>query len=207
MAAALDAAGLRPALAAWWRPRLQRIADWAAAAERRRREEGPKRLIRSEVAGEWQLPVPGRPFALRGRADRIERRADGGIAILDYKTGVVPPARQVEQGLAPQLPLEAAMAGAGVFGDELAGRAVELTYWHLTGGFLAGESTTLFRGDAERTAEAAAEAAAKLCKLVAAFDEPGRAYLSRPHPGAVPRFSDYAQLARVAEWAAVEEGA
>ncbi len=206
MDAALDEAALNPALAAWWRPRLARIADWTAEAERNRRLAGPKALIKSEVAGEWQVPVPGRPFALRGRADRIERRADGGIAILDYKTGEVPNSRLVERGLAPQLPLEAAMAGAGVFGPELEGRAMELTYWHLTGGFHAGEVKTLFDGDADEIAEAVAQAEAKLAALVVAFDDPGRAYLSQPYPGAAPRFSDYAQLARVAEWAAVEEG-
>lgn len=203
---ALDEAALRPALAAWWRPRLARIADWAAEAERARRLDGPTALVRSEVRGEWSVPCRGRPFALRGRADRIERRPDGGIAVLDYKTGVVPNPRLVEDGLAPQLPLEAAMAGAGVFGDEVRGRAVELTYWHLTGGFEPGHVHTLFRGDAEHIAEVVETAQRNLCALIAAFDDPGRAYLSRPHPGAAPRFSDYAQLARVAEWLALEDG-
>ncbi len=42
---------------------------------------------------------------------------------------------------------------------------------------------------------------AALADLVAAFDDPAQPYLSQPHPGRAPRFSDYAQLARVAEWA------
>ncbi len=46
----------------------------------------------------------------------------------------------------------------------------------------------------------------KLSALVAAFDDPAHPYLSQPHPGQAPRFSDYTQLARVAEWAALEEG-
>ena len=40
----------------------------------------------------------------------------------------------------------------------------------------------------------------------AGWPSPARPYLSRPHPGQAPRFSDYTQLARVAEWAALEEG-
>jgi ATP-dependent helicase/nuclease subunit B len=44
-----------------------------------------------------------------------------------------------------------------------------------------------------------------LAGLVADFDRPERAYLSQPSPGAAPRFSDYAQLARVAEWAAADD--
>ena len=37
MDGALDRQALRPALAAWWRPRLRRIAAWLAEAERDRR--------------------------------------------------------------------------------------------------------------------------------------------------------------------------
>ena len=51
----------------------------------------------------------------------------------------------MDAGLAPQLLLEAAMAAAGAFGAALAGTAAELTYWHLTGGFHAGELRTLFK--------------------------------------------------------------
>jgi ATP-dependent helicase/nuclease subunit B len=142
---------------------------------------------------------------LSGRADRIERQADGTLAILDYKTGAVPGPGQVEQGLAPQLPLEAAMAAAGVFGPELAGRTAELTYWHLSGGFEPGKETKLFKHDPDLTIAETQAAERALIALIAAFDDPGRAYLSRPHPGAAPRFSDYTQLARVAEWAALED--
>jgi len=202
---ALDAAGLRPALTAWWRPRLARIAEWVAEAERERRLHGPMALVRAEVDGVWPVPGAGRPFVLSGRADRIERRADGTLAILDYKTGAVPTAGQVEQGLAPQLPLEAAMAAAGVFGPELEGRTAELTYWHLSGGFEPGKETKLFKHSPDETASEAVKAERALIALIAAFDDPARAYLSRPHPGAAPRFSDYAQLARVAEWAALED--
>lgn len=202
---ALDAAQLRPALTAWWRPRLARIADWVAEAERQRRLNGPRTLVRSEVVGVWSVPGTGSEFLLSGRADRIERRADGRLAILDYKTGAVPTAGQVEQGLAPQLPLEAAMAAAGVFGPELHGRTAELTYWHLSGGFEPGTERKLLKHDPDRTEAETATAERALIALIAAFDDPDRAYLSRPHPGDAPRFSDYAQLARVAEWAALED--
>ena len=202
---ALDEAALRPALAAWWRRRLARIADWVAEAERDRRLTGPRAHIASEMLGEWSVPCAGQPFRLRGRADRIERRPDGTLSILDYKTGVVPNSTQVEQGLAPQLPLEAAMAAAGVFGDDLTGQASELTYWHVTGGFVPGEAHKLFRGDPARIAQEIETAQSKLCALIQAFDNPARAYVSQPNPGEAPRFSDYTQLARVAEWASVED--
>jgi len=204
LAAAMDRAlqekRLRPALAEWWGPRLRRIAAWVAAWETERRANQPPAAIVAESRGIWELDGPGGRFTLRGRADRIERRADGRLAIFDYKTGTPPSQKAVDAGLAPQLPLEAAMAAAGAFGPEVAGESAELIYWHLTGGFEAGKATTLFKGDAAKVAEASDTARGKLRDLIAAFDDPARAYLSQPHPGRAPRFSDYAQLARVAEW-------
>jgi ATP-dependent helicase/nuclease subunit B len=205
MDGALDDADLRPALTAWWRPRLRRIATWLAEAERNRRLGAGLHAIASEKTGEWELPG-AQPFILRGRADRIERRHDGTIAILDYKTGSPPTAKDVEAGLAPQLPLEAAMAAVGAFGDEVLGRTCELTYWHLTGGFVPGEVVTLFKQDAAAIEDVVSTAQEKLAGLIAAFDNPDHPYLSQPHPGQAPRFSDYTQLARVAEWAALDEG-
>jgi len=206
MEAALQEASMRPALACWWRPRLRRIAAWVVEAELRRRERGTPLLLCEEKPGEWQFPAPGGVFTLHGRADRIERRADGAFAILDYKTGTPPSGAQVEAGLAPQLSLEAAMLREGGFGEDLRGEAAELTYWHISGGYEPGKVITLFKGDAAHTASVTALAASSLQALVAAFDDASQAYLSQPSPGAAPRFSDYAQLARVAEWAAVDEG-
>jgi ATP-dependent helicase/nuclease subunit B len=205
MEAALAAALMRPALAAWWRPRLQRIALWVADAELDRRKLGRPRLLRAEVEGGWTFDAPAGAFLLHGRADRIECRADGTLAILDYKTGTPPSAKQVEDGRAPQLPLEAAMVHAGAFEGVAPGRVGELTYWHISGGADPGRAMLLFKGDAERTAQMAAQAGNSVMALVADFDNPERAYLSQPTPGAAPRFSDYARLARVAEWAAVED--
>ena len=143
---------------------------------------------------------------LRGRADRIDRGADGGLSIFDYKTGTPPSQTAVDAGFAPQLPLEAAMAAAGAFAG-VAGQAVELIYWHLTGGNVPGVAHSLYKGDAAQVAASAAAAAENLAGLIAAYDDPARAYLAQPHPGRVPRFAEYAQLARVAEWTAAGDDA
>ena len=204
MDAALERQPLRPALAAWWRPRLHRIAGWLAGAERDRRLGAGLAELASEREGTWSLDTAA-GFTLTGRADRIERRFDGGIAILDYKTGSVPDARDVLAGLAPQLPLEAAMAMDGAFGEEMRGRPVELVYWHLSGGYVPGEVRPALK-DSTGLEDVVATARDKLCALVHTYDDPAQPYLSRPHPGQAPRFSDYTQLARVAEWSAAEEG-
>lgn len=205
-AAALARTEPREALRAWWAPRLERIADWVADTEAARRAIAAPLTIASEAKGAWTLPRPQRSFELTGRADRIELRAEGRLAILDYKTGTPPSQTEVEAGLAPQLLLEAAMAEAGAFGPALAAPATELIYWHLSGGFERGTSVSLFKGDAATIADAVAAAAAALLRLIEAFDDPERPYLSHPHPARAPRFADYAQLARVAEWSAAGDG-
>ncbi len=204
---AMREAGLRGAVANWWAPRLERIAGWIVETETERRRAGPPRAIVTEVPGRWELARPGGRFILIGRADRIDRRPDGQLAILDYKTGSVPSETAVENGLAPQLPLEAAMARRGGFGETVAGESAELAYWRITGGFEPGEERVLFKKkDGAQLADAVAKAEIALRALIDAFDDPARSYLSQPHPGRAPRFSDYAQLARVAEWAAAEDG-
>jgi ATP-dependent helicase/nuclease subunit B len=201
---ALMEADLREALAAWWAPRLERIADWVTQVETERRGEHPPVALAAEASGTLELARPGGLFRLTGRADRIERRR-GGLAILDYKTGTPPSQKEVDAGLAPQLLLEAAMAEAGAFGAGVVGQADELSYWHMTGGFLPGEVRSLFKDNAVAINAAVCGAREALCSLIDAYDAPDRSYLSQPQPGLAPRYSDYAQLARVSEWAAVGE--
>ena len=207
MQRALASANFRAALAAWWAPRLDRIADWVAVVEAERRRRHAIVGLEPECRGRWELHRRGGSFVIVGRADRIERRADGLLGILDYKTGVPPSQAEVDAGLAPQLLLEAAMAEAGAFGAALRGRSGELAYWHLTGGERAGEVRSLFDGDAAAIDAAVVGTRDNLDALIDAYDQPGRSYLSRPHPAHAPRFSDYAQLARLAEWtSAGDEG-
>jgi ATP-dependent helicase/nuclease subunit B len=200
MRRALAEAFVRPALFAWWEPRLERIADWVVKTERERRALTRLADVKPEAEGKLELRRPGRLFTLRGRADRIERREDGTIAILDYKTGQPPSHADVNLGLAPQLPLEAAMVAAGGFGEALRGEAAELTYWHLAGGFQPGEAVHLFKQGPDALRDGVAAALRGLQTLIDRYDEPDRCYLAHPYPAWKPRFSDYEQLARVAEW-------
>ena len=200
MRRALAESLLRPALAAWWEPRLERIAAWVVDTEQLRRRVVQLAGIETEKPGWCEFERPGRRFRLTARADRIERRSDGSLAILDYKTGSVPTQKQVASDRAPQLPLEAAIAAAGGFGPELRAATAELTYWQLTGGFEPGKATVLFKGDETELRAAIGRAASGLETLIDQYDEPDRCYLAQPNPAWIPRFSDHAQLARVAEW-------
>ncbi len=196
------AALARPSVRAFWWPRFCRIARWFVAAEAERRRLLAE--VQGEIAGSLSLMGPAGAFELVAKADRIDRRHDGGLVIIDYKTGAVPSPGDVELGLSPQLPLEAAIAAAGGFAAIGAGVVSELAYWRLSGGNPPGEPTFLGK-DETGIAALAAAARAGLAALIAEFDDPRTPYRAVPWPEKAPRYSDYAHLARVKEWSVTGE--
>lgn len=198
---ALDSRDLRPALSAWWRPRVTRIADWVC--EREAGRERP-RQIGTELKGTLTLTPPYAPFRLSARADRIEIAQDGRATIIDYKTGTLPKVSDVEAGWSSQLVLEAAMLRRGGFPGLPEAEAAALLYWRLTGDRHRGEELSVPRKQADLggLVDTALE---RLVRRVEAYDDPATAYRSHPHPDYVPRYSDYALLARVSEWSAARE--
>ena len=188
----------RPGVAAFWWPRFRRIARWMIEYEREHRL-GVSRSY-AETLGEIEIGGLQRPVVLRGKADRIDLMKDGTLSIADYKTGSVPSKKQVEIGLSPQLPLEAAMAARGGFRDKGVPEALasRLVYLRLTGGETAGEErVTLDPGG-----DLAEEIFALLVALLKQYEDEATPYLSRPRPMFTGRYGDYDHLARVKEWSA-----
>jgi len=197
----------RPGVWAFWWPRFEAIARWFVEYERARRAQAKPLITEGRAA--LDLDVSRKQFRLIGRADRIDRLADGSLAIIDYKTGSVPDPREVVLGLAPQLPLEAAMAQAGAFGNVSAAPVSQLRYWHVTGGEPAGSEVAIDGATFGRqrlsvppVARLVEEALAGLRRLIARFDDRQTPYLARPRPEYALRYNDYAHLARIKEWAA-----
>ena len=91
-----------PGVEAFWWPRFERIAEWFVTYEKVRRAAGFRNLAR-EIKGRLVLEGPAGPFTLTAKADRIDHRADIGLAVMDYKTGTPPSAAQVETQFAPPL--------------------------------------------------------------------------------------------------------
>jgi ATP-dependent helicase/nuclease subunit B len=192
-----------PDTQAVWEIRFEAMAKWIVDWEARRYAEIDVR--HAEIGGKLELAAPAGPFVLRGRADRIDLRHDGRVEVLDFKTGTPPSARQVLLGFAPQLGLEAAMVRGGAFGEPFAGRSLARLFWVALNSVERGEP---IRNAVEEgmTADQVAEVAlARFTALIAAFDQPARAYVSRARPMFETRYeSDYDHLARVREWALVE---
>lgn len=189
----------RPALAHWWSARLSRIAAWMFEAEAARRENfGPPLALALEAKGELDL----NGFILTGRADRIERRENGDIAILDYKTGTVPEPKDVQNGTSPQLPLEAVMARNGAFGEAFAGPVAELGYVKLSGRHAPGEDKPLFAEKPETLQRVIAAAAEALPRLFEYYASPETPYLAQPNPLRPHAHDAYGGVSRIAEWGA-----
>jgi ATP-dependent helicase/nuclease subunit B len=188
----------RPGAWAFWWPRFERIAHWLVTQERVRRAGAVESL--SEYEGRWTLAARGGPFTITAKADRIDRLAEGGCLIVDYKTGSVPPAKQVHAGYAPQLPLEGAILRAGGF-EGISGLPAALEYWRLSGGEPAGERCPIDAGD---PGELIDRVLARVVALIDRFDDPTTPYLAVPSPRWAPRFSDYRHLERLAESEAEE---
>ena len=191
----------RPGLWAFWWPRFERIAKWFIQTEATRR--GDVRKSYTEQSGTLDTPSG---FQVYARADRIDALRDGGIAIIDYKTGAPPSQGDVANGFAPQLPLEAAIAEKGGFGDVPAGPPASMAFWKLSGGDPAGEIVEINTNRMKTTPAALAhEAVDGVNDLAAAFADPATPYLSVPHPDHAPKYSDYVHLSRRREWMGSED--
>ncbi|MFU7529629.1 double-strand break repair protein AddB [Qipengyuania sp. ASV99] len=120
-------ARLHPLFTGLWQPRilaaLETFGQWIDNAQ----GEG-RSVIASEADG--AMKVQG--ITVRGRADRIDRLADGTLAIVDYKTGPPPKMKQVVAGYAMQMGLLGLIARDGAFSQgAISGEAGKFEFWSL----------------------------------------------------------------------------
>jgi ATP-dependent helicase/nuclease subunit B len=188
----------RPGAWAFWWPRFARIARWLIDLERVRRFGVVESL--SECEGSWTMQARGGLFTITAKADRIDRLADGGFLLVDYKTGAVPSPKQVQAGFAPQLPLEGAILRSGGF-KAVNGSPAALEYWRLSGGEPVGKRQLIDAGDPDALID---RVVARVAALIDRFDDPETPYLAVPSAHWAPRFSDYRHLERLAESEAEE---
>jgi ATP-dependent helicase/nuclease subunit B len=116
---------IHPMLRALWAPRLLEAIDWIAEMERTN-QAGGRVPLKAEITGEARLAG----ILVHGRADRIDRLANGGLAIVDYKTGKPPSKKAIEAGFALQLGLLGLIGQAGGF-EGVAGEPELFEYWSL----------------------------------------------------------------------------
>jgi ATP-dependent helicase/nuclease subunit B len=188
-----------PEARAFWWPRFVRIAHWFVAWETARRANAV--ALHAETRGRLEIPAGTRTFTLTTRADRIEHLRDGSFAILDYKTGQTPTARQVGSGLSPQLTLEGAILAAGKFEGVAPGALGAFAYVSLRGRDPAGEERSIVFEDGTPQTHAD-KALARLKGVIARFEDTETPYRALVSPMWKTRYGDYDHLARVMEWSA-----
>jgi len=192
---------VHPLMRGLWQPRLERALEWV---EHEVAGYGDREVVAVEAWGE--MHVDG--VRIHGKIDRLDRYADGTLAIVDYKTGSPPSSKMVEQGYALQLGLLGMMAERDGF-KAASGEATAFEYWSLakakTDGnpFGFGYVETPLKVGSKRSGlppeDFLPTTAAYLDGAIAAWikgDEPFTARLNPDYPG----YDTYDQLMRLDEW-------
>jgi ATP-dependent helicase/nuclease subunit B len=188
----LAAEALHPMLRALWAPRLLEAIDWIAELERRNQSAGRKPL-KAEITGE--APLAG--ITVHGRVDRIDRLPDGGLAIVDYKTGKPPSKKAIENGFALQLGLLGLIGRTGGF-EDVSGEPGLFEYWSLVrdrGGF-----GKCVRADKDmKEGEFLRRAYETFATVARDYLIGTKEFEAKLNPAYAP-YGDYDQLMRLEEW-------
>ncbi|MEC3911263.1 double-strand break repair protein AddB [Sphingobium sp. CR2-8] len=204
--AMFDRPEVHPLLKALWQPRLIEAIRWIAAEVARDKAEG-RLILAVEQEGRAEIAE----VELMGKADRIDRLADGTLGIIDYKTGKPPSARQVKAGFALQLGLLGLIAEhggfAGVDGKRIAG---DFEYWSLAKkgdqfGYRERPVDPLGKRDKIVTADFTAHAYDQFADLAREYLLGSKAFRAEINPE-VANYGDYDQLMRLEEWYGRDDG-
>jgi ATP-dependent helicase/nuclease subunit B len=183
---------IHPMLRALWAPRLLEAIDWIAAMERENQAAG-RRPLAAEINGE--TPLAG--VTVHGRVDRIDRLPDGGLAIIDYKTGAPPNQKTVDAGFALQLGLLGLIGRTGGF-EQVSGDPEEFEYWSLRR--YRGKFGQLMRPDkGMQPGEFLDHAFKNFAEAAQKWLTGNEPFTAKLNPAFAP-YGDYDQLMRLEEW-------
>ena len=190
--ALLSHEAIHPMLRALWAPRLLEAIDWIAKLESDNRANG-RRPLKAEISGEASFAG----IEVYGRADRLDRLPDGGIAIVDYKTGAPPTQKAVDAGFALQLGLLGLIGRAGGF-EAVSGEPEAFEYWSLAR--YRGAFGRLMRPDKDMGAgEFLDHAFRNFAEAAGKWLTGTEPFTAKLNPAYAP-YGDYDQLMRLEEW-------
>lgn len=125
----LDDDALHSAAKIMWQPRLMKQIEWINKQSRDFITKEGRNIIAVESSGIIEI----NNIQIKGVADRIDRLADGQLAIIDYKTGSAPSNKQINAGFAMQLGLLGIILERSQFkdlaGDTIEGKSGSFEYW------------------------------------------------------------------------------
>lgn len=175
-------------------PRLRFLARAYWNYERERR--AGLQEFKSEIEGRMAVGSGDYHPLITAKADKIELRRDGQLAILDYKTGAIPKNDFFISALKPQLLIEALIAKAGGFPTLPARGTQGYIYVRMSDSKELVEPREYTMPDDELMTVHGHGLAAF---ITAMFDDAAVLHAA-PRPFLLPPQQDYARLARVAEW-------
>lgn len=197
----LDRMSAHPLMRSLWRPRLLKALEWIDAEVMRLEAEQGRTVLKSEVWGKYVR----RGVTIKGRADRIDRLADGSLAVVDYKTGSPPSGRMVQEGFALQLGLIGLMAENHGF-EGVSGSPERFEYWSLARrrgeegfGFVEEPILEGRRKTGIPREDFLPETARYLDDAIDRWILGGEPFTARLNPD-IGGFNDYDQLMRLDEW-------
>ncbi|HWI85109.1 MAG TPA: double-strand break repair protein AddB [Sphingomonas sp.] len=195
----LREASAHPVVRALWAPRLLEAIDWVAAEVRDGLAAG-----RQPISAERRGVIDVAGIQLEGTVDRIDRLADGTLAIVDWKTGKPPSKRAVAEGYSMQLGLLGLIAERGGF-EGVRGMPTIFEYWSLASskdgglGYRTSPVGLNGKGDGIDPGDFTTRAARVLTGAVEQYLRADAEFVAKLHPEYAP-YGDYDQLMRLDEW-------
>ncbi len=198
--ALLEAQEAHPLMRALWQPLLSEAIGFVAGQVEANAQAGRRPL----AAERWgAIDIAG--VTLGGKFDRIDRMADGGLAIVDYKTGQPPKKKAVAAGFSLQLGLLGLIAERGGF-EGIEGAAACFEYWSLArcpSGERAGQrgyvASPIGGRDGLDATDFTALAARHFIAAAEGWLTGSEPFTAKLHPEFAP-YGEYDQLMRLDEW-------
>jgi ATP-dependent helicase/nuclease subunit B len=184
-----------PLMRALWQPRLLEAIDWIAEQVAENKANG-RLPLKAEAWGKTEIAG----VKLQGMADRIDRLADGSLAIVDYKTGTPPGPKAVGEGFSMQLGLLGLIAEHGGF-DDIEGIPACFEYWSLAkkNGKLGYVASPVAGRNGIDPADFTTVAARNFIAATQAWLTGREPFTAKLHPEQAP-YGEYDQLMRLDEW-------
>jgi ATP-dependent helicase/nuclease subunit B len=176
----------------WW-PRFETLVDAVLSSELMVDETVQLYL---EKTGGWSIG----DITINGRADRIDKLADGRVIIYDYKTGSVPSYPKINNARTPQLALLGLIAERGGFENIATTSVHELGYVIAKGGTEKPLEIKIL--DVKKiisVKELLDKTAAILTHWIELLEQPTQPFHYLSVPGET-NYRDYDYLARIDEW-------
>jgi ATP-dependent helicase/nuclease subunit B len=190
-----------PTLSAMWQPKIMAGLKWVAAETERMKREQDRKPILAEAVGNIIL----QGVTVKGRADRVDKMADGSMAVIDYKTGGTPSDKQIFNGFALQLGLMGLMLHEGGF-DKVTAESRAFEYWAVAKRAKGSEFGAIKKASVETPkknkilthefVDFSREHAVAALENWINGDAP---FTAKLHPE-YPHYKDFDQLNRLAEW-------